>query len=290
MSFSRYFHVRAGRKVSLKDYDAGYTAGFEDERDAAGKINDDRKRLAELQDKFLAHETHALLLIFQGMDGAGKDGTIKQVMSSIDPQGCKVAQLSKPAGDELKQDYLRRWIKELPERGKIGIFNRSYYEEVLGTRIHPERLVDQNLPRQVRASKNIWRQRFAQINNFEQYLSENGFILMKFFLHLSKEKQRERLLERLELPEKKWKFSANDIRERGRWSEYQKAYEDVLSRTNTKYAPWFIIPADHRWLSTLAVADLVTERLEKLKLRYPSLTGEQKKESERARRELQREK
>ena len=263
------FIVPPGRKVSLKNYDPAATGKFASEKEARGKIRKDCETLAQLQDKLMAEGTRSLLLVFQAMDGAGKDGTIKHVMSSVDPQGCSVALFERPAAKELKHDYLWRFAKHLPERGRIGIFNRSYYEEVLSTRVHPERLAEQNIPASIRRSGRIWKQRFAQINNFEQYLSENGIVVMKFFLHLSKEKQRERLLERLELPEKRWKFSMTDIEERGHWDAYTRAFEEVLKETNTPRAPWHIVPADHRWFSALAVAELVVARLKALRLRYP---------------------
>jgi PPK2 family polyphosphate:nucleotide phosphotransferase len=234
----------------------------------------------------MAVEQESLLLIFQAMDGAGKDGTIKHVMSSIDPQGCKVTLSEKPGATEHKHDYLWRFVKHLPKRGQIGIFNRSYYEEVLSTRIHPERLEDQQLPPRIREARGIWRQRFAQINNFEQYLTENGIHVMKFFLHLSKEKQRERLLERLEVPEKKWKFSMNDIAERARWDEYMSAFEDAITQTSKRDAPWYIVPADHRWVSSSVVAELVVAKLKSLKLRYPQVSSDGKKEMEKARKLL----
>ena len=274
--------VPPGKKISLRDYDPAATGTFTSEKEAKEKIRQDCATLAELQDMLLAQEKHALLLVFQGMDGAGKDGTIKHVMSSVDPQGCSVAMFERPAAKELKRDYLWRFARQVPERGQIGIFNRSYYEEVLSTRVHPERLEEQNVPASIRDSKDIWRQRFNQINNFEQYLSENGIIVMKFFLHLSKEKQRERLLERLELPEKKWKFSMTDIEERSHWEEYARAFEDVLNETSTPWAPWHIVPADHRWFSALAVAELVVSQLKALNLRYPEADDEGKLAEARA--------
>jgi PPK2 family polyphosphate:nucleotide phosphotransferase len=280
------FVVPVRRKIRLKDYDPASTGEFKSEAAAEAKIQKDCETLARYQDMFLAQETRALLLIFQGMDGAGKDGTIKHVMSSVDPQGCTVPKFDKPSEGELKHDYLWRFSKELPPRGRIGIFNRSYYEEVLSTRVHPERLDEQGLPPAIRKSKNIWKQRFAQINNFEQYLFENGFIIMKFFLHLSKEKQKERLLERLELPEKKWKFSATDIEDRAHWDDYMKAFEDVLNQTSTKAGSWYVVPADNRWFSALMVADLVVEKLKELKLRYPEATDE--RERREARKQLER--
>ncbi|MCA1564454.1 MAG: polyphosphate kinase 2 family protein [Acidobacteria bacterium] len=283
------FLVRAGERVRLKNYDPAFTGKFKSEAEAEAKIREDCESLAKYQDKLMAEETQSLLLIFQAMDGAGKDGTIKHVMSSIDPQGCVVMLSEKPGATELKHDYLWRFVRYLPKRGQIGIFNRSYYEEVLSTRVHPERLEDQQLPPRIRDSRGIWRQRFAQINNFEQYLTENGVHVMKFFLHLSKEKQRERLMERLEAPEKKWKFSMNDVAERARWDEYMSAFEDALTQTSKRDAPWYVVPADHRWFSALVVAELVLAKLKSLKLRYPPVSSDGKKEMEKARKLLARE-
>ena len=282
------FRVPAGKRVRLESYDPAFTGGFESREEAEAKIRSDCESLAKYQDKLLAEERQSLLLIFQAMDGAGKDGTIKHVMSSVDPQGCVVTINEKPGATELKHDYLWRFVRNLPKRGQIGIFNRSYYEEVLSTRVHPERLEDQQLPPRIRDAKNIWRQRFRQINNFEEYLSENGIHVMKFFLHLSREKQRERLLERLEAPEKKWKFSMNDVTERAMWDDYMSAFEDAITRTNTSRAPWYVVPADHRWFSALVVADLVLDKLKSFKLRYPHVSSDGKKEMEKARKLLAR--
>ncbi|MDQ1592185.1 MAG: hypothetical protein QOG71_2812 [Pyrinomonadaceae bacterium] len=284
----RGFLVPAGERVRLKNYDPAYTGEFESEAEAEAKIRRDRESLAKYQDKLLAEERQSLLLVFQAMDGAGKDGTIKHVMSSVDPAGCVVTINEKPGATELKHDYLWRFVRNLPKRGQIGIFNRSYYEEVLSTRVHPERLEDQQLPPRLRDAKNIWQQRFRQINDFEQYLTENGIHVMKFFLHLSKEKQRERLMERLEVPEKKWKFSMNDVTERARWDEYMSAFEDALTRTSTRRAPWYVVPADNRWFSALVVADLVLGKLKSLNLRYPPVSSDGKKEMEKARKLLAR--
>ncbi|HEV7905154.1 MAG TPA: PPK2 family polyphosphate kinase [Pyrinomonadaceae bacterium] len=284
----RKFRVPAGKRLRLESYDPAFTGGFKSREEAEAKIQRDCESLAQYQDKLLAEERQSLLLIFQAMDGAGKDGTIKHVMSSVDPQGCVVTINEKPGATELKHDYLWRFVRNLPKRGQIGIFNRSYYEEVLSTRIHPERLEDQQLPPRIRDAKGIWRQRFQQINNFEQYLTENGIHVMKFFLHLSKEKQRERLLERLEVPEKKWKFSMNDVTERALWDEYMSAFEDAITQTNTQRAPWYVVPADERWFSALVVADLVLDKLKSLKLRYPHVSSEGKKEMEKARKLLAR--
>jgi PPK2 family polyphosphate:nucleotide phosphotransferase len=284
-----YFVARPGERVSLKRYDPAYTGGYKDEGEAAGRVRQDYEALAALQDKLLAQGRHALLVIFQGMDGAGKDGTIKQVMSSLDPQGCAAADFKRPGERELKHDYLWRFVRELPERGRIGIFNRSYYEEVLVSRVHPERLAEQCLPPAARRSGSLWRTRFRQINDFELYLSENGILPVKIFLHVSRAKQRERLIERTTLAEKRWKFSLDDVRERGRWGKYVRAYEDALSQTTTRHAPWHIIPADNRWYSALAVAELLLDRLRALKLRYPRPTGEQREELAEGRRMLKSE-
>jgi PPK2 family polyphosphate:nucleotide phosphotransferase len=284
-----YFAVPPGAKVRLKDYDPAFTGQFQSEEEARARIEADCETLAVLQDKFLAQGTHALLLIFQAMDGAGKDGTIKHVMSNVDPQGCKVTNFQRPGEKELKHDYLWRFVSELPERGQIGIFNRSYYEEVLVSRVHPERLKEQCLPPRVQESNGLWQQRFRQINYFEQYLSENGILPVKIFLHISKEKQHERLLERTMLVEKRWKFSLDDVKERGHWDKYMKAYEEALTRTNTRHAPWHIIPANERWFSALAVAELVVNKLRALKVRYPHPTNEQREELAKGQRMLKRE-
>lgn len=279
------FLVRPGSRPRLKNYDTSFTAGFVDEAAAREKIETDYDTLASLQDKLMAQETHALLVILQAVDGSGKDGTIKQVASRLDPQGCTAVNFKKPSDIENKHDYLWRFHQQVPERGRITFFNRSYYEEVISPRVYPERLGEQNLPADRRA-KNIWKRRMGEINNFEQYLTDNGVIVLKFFLNLSKEKQAERLLERTEEPAKKWKFSAADMENRDLWDEHLKAHEEMLARTGTRAAPWHIIPADHRWFSALAVADLMVRKLRLLKPRYPALKGEDKREMEKARRRL----
>lgn len=283
-----YFVVPPGTKVRLKDYDPAFTGAFQSEQDAGERMREDCETLALLQDKFLAQGKHALLLIFQAMDGAGKDGTIKHVMSGVDPQGCTVTNFKRPGQHELKHDYLWRFVSELPERGQIGIFNRSYYEEVLVSRVHPERLEEQCLPPDVQKSKNLWRQRFRQINYFEQYLSENGIIPVKIFLHISKEKQRDRLLERTRLVEKRWKFSLDDIEDRAYWTNFMKAYEETLTQTSTRYAPWHIIPANERWFSALAVTELLVHKLRALKPRYPHPSDEHRQELAKGKRMLTR--
>ena len=281
------FVVRPGSRPRLKNYDAAYTAGFAGEEDAAEKTEADCRELAELQDRLMARESHALLVVFQSIDGSGKDGTIKRVASSLDPQGCTAVNFKQPSDLENRHDYLWRFHQHAPERGRITFFNRSYYEEIIAPRVRPEFLGEQGLP--PRARKNVWRRRAVEINNFEQYLTDNGVLVLKFFLNLSKGKQAERLLERTAEPEKKWKFSAADMENRALWDEYVRAHEDMLALTSTRAAPWHIIPADNRWYTSLAVADLMARKLRALKLRYPSVKGDDREEMEKAGRRLRRE-
>lgn len=263
------FIVKPGSKVSLKkDYDPGYTAEYTDKTAAQARLKIGVERLAAYQDVLYAQNIYAVLLIFQAMDAAGKDSTIKHVMSGVNPQGCQVFSFKAPSDEELDHDYLWRSFKALPERGRIGIFNRSHYEEVLVVRVHPEILQMQQLP-QSALTKNIWNQRFEEINNFEKYLVNNGIIVLKFFLNVSKEEQKKRFLERIERPEKNWKFSAADVKERSHWDEYMRAYEDVFAHTSTDHAPWYIIPADRKWFTRLAVAEIIGDRLAQLDLHYP---------------------
>lgn len=288
MGRRHYFTVGPGTRLRLKDYDAAFTGGFDDEGAAARKIDADCEELARLQDRLMAEEKQGLLVILQAVDGSGKDGTIKHVASGLDPQGCTAVNFKKPTDAENRHDYLWRFHREVPERGRITFFNRSYYEEVISPRVRPERLDEQNLPAAARAG-NLWKRRMREINDFEQYLTDNGVVVLKLFLHLSKEKQAERLWERTEEPSKKWKFSADDLKNRDLWEEHVKAHEQVLSLTSTRAAPWHIIPADHRWYSALAVADLMVRKLRSLKPRYPAVKGVEKKEMEAARRRLERE-
>ena len=282
------FVVRPGSRPRLKTYDSAFTAGYADERAAAAKFEADLDELARLQDKLMARETHALLVVFQSIDGSGKDGTIKQVASRLDPQGCTAVNFKKPSELENRHDYLWRFHHQTPERGRITFFNRSYYEEIISPRVRPERLGEQNLPPRA-APKNIWRRRAQEINNFEQYLVDNGILVLKFFLHLSYEKQAARLLERTTDADKKWKFSAADLENRELWREHERAHEEMLALTSTSAAPWHVVPADHRWFTALAVADLMARKLRSLKLRYPSVAGDERREMERARRRLTRE-
>ncbi len=273
MKISPYI-VTPGEKVSLKKRDSGDTGSYADRKAAESDLKKSVERLARYQDVLYAQDTHALLIIFQAMDAAGKDGTIKHVMSGINPQGCQVYSFKAPSAEELDHDYLWRCMKALPERGRIGIFNRSYYEEVLITRVHPEVLARQKLPKEGKPEKVICR-RFEEINHFERYLERNGIHVLKFFLHVSKEEQRKRFLERLEDPAKHWKFSSSDLAEREHWNEYMKAYEDLLTHTSTEWAPWHIIPADHKWFTRVLAASIIVERLKALKLSYPSVSEEQ---------------
>jgi PPK2 family polyphosphate:nucleotide phosphotransferase len=242
-----------GKKISLKDYDPGWTGSITDKKEATALLQDGVKRLAEEQDKLYAQDTYSLLMVFQAMDAAGKDGTIRHVMSGVNPQGCQVFSFKAPSAEERDHDYLWRTMKALPERGRIGIHNRSYYEEVLVCRVHPKILASQQLPAD-RKNDGVWKRRFEQINNFEHYLVDNGIRILKFYLNVSKKEQKRRFLERIDLDDKNWKFSVNDAKERAFWKDYMHAYEDVFTHTSTRYAPWYIIPADNKWFMRLAVA------------------------------------
>ena len=272
-----HFIVPPDKKIRLADYDPGFTAEFANKEDALTQLREDVLRLAEYQDVLYAQDTYALLIIFQAMDAAGKDGAIKHVMSGVDPQGCQVFSFKAPSSEELDHDYLWRNMRALPERGRIGIFNRSYYEEVLVVRVHPEILNAQRLPPEAK-EKNIWKKRFEEINDFEHYLVRNGIVVLKFFLHVSKEEQKRRFLKRITTPEKNWKFSVGDVKERAFWDDYMKAYEDVFNHTSTSWAPWHIIPADHKWFTRAAVADIIVAKLKSLNLKYPVVTEQHRQE------------
>lgn len=281
--------VPPGKKIRLVDYDPAFTGKFKSKDDAQDKLQADIGRLAELQDVLYAQDTFAVLLIFQAMDAAGKDGIIKHVMSGVNPQGCQVFSFKAPSPEELDHDYLWRSMKALPERGRIGIFNRSYYEEVLIVRVHPEILDGQRIPKREKDTKTLWKNRFEDINNFERYLSRNGIVILKFFLNVSKKEQKKRFLERINTPEKNWKFSSADVRERVYWSEYMNAYEDVFNNTSTDWAPWYIIPADHKWFTRAAVADIIVDKLTSLNLKYPSVDDSRKQELLKAKKMLEAE-
>jgi PPK2 family polyphosphate:nucleotide phosphotransferase len=283
------FRITNGQKFRLRDVDPGDTLDLktEDKPRAKEALALGVQALAELQDKLYADDKWAVLLIFQAMDAAGKDGAIKHVMSGVNPQGCQVFSFKAPSAEDLDHDYLWRCMKCLPNRGNIGIFNRSYYEETLVVRVHPEYLVKQKLPSEV-VGKKIWQARFHDIRAFERYLANNGIVLCKFFLHVSKKEQKRRFLERLENPEKNWKFSAADLKERGFWDEYQDAYEDMIRNTATKQAPWYVVPADNKWFTRVVVAAAVIDTLASLNLKYPQVSPEQLKELAAAKRALTR--
>ena len=271
------FLVEPNSKIKLKNYDTRYTGKFKQKDEAVSKLAEGIEELKKYQDMLYAHDTYSLLLIFQAMDAAGKDSTIKHVMSGINPQGCQVFSFKHPSAEELDHDYLWRYVKCLPERGRIGIFNRSYYEEVLVVRVHPEILAAQKLPLTTK-SKQIWKQRFEEINNFEKYLVNNGTIVLKFFLNVSKAEQKKRFLDRINRPEKNWKFSAHDLRERGFWSDYMDAFEDLFQHTSTEWAPWYIIPADKKWFMRYVVSNIIVDKIKQLDLHYPKVSKEQKQQ------------
>ncbi len=268
------FRVHPGDQVDLRKYDPADTHPFESKEHAAEKLAKGIERMVELQERLYAQDRWAVLLIFQAMDAAGKDSVIKHVMSGLNPQGTQVFSFKRPSDEELDHDYLWRTTKALPERGRIGIFNRSYYEEVLVVRVHPEILKNQRLPDTL-VTDDIWKHRYEDIAAYERYLSRNGTLVRKFFLHVSKEEQRKRLLARLDEPAKNWKFQAGDLAERDRWSDYMDAYERAIAHTSSKDSPWFIVPADHKWFARLTIAELVVEALESLDLGYPKLSKAQ---------------
>jgi len=285
--FVKPFRIEDGGRFRLKDIDPGDTGRLESEdADAAKEVmKEGIELLAEYQDMLYAQDRWSVLLVFQAMDAAGKDGTIKHVMSGVNPQGVQVFSFKAPSDEELDHDYLWRSMRSLPERGRIGIFNRSYYEEVLVARVHPEILARQKLPPRL-VTKKIWEERYQDIKSFERYLSRNGVVVRKFFLHVSKAEQKRRFMARLDEPEKNWKFSVNDVVERRFWKHYQEAYEDAIRATASEQAPWYVIPADHKWFTRLAVAAAIVDTLAGLDLHYPVVDAEKRKALQRARREL----
>jgi PPK2 family polyphosphate:nucleotide phosphotransferase len=293
----RLFQVEPGRKFRLKRCDPGWAGGdeFQELRTSELKaravefLKNNTEELAEAQDLLYASDVHSVLIVLQAMDAAGKDGTIKHVMSGVNPQGCQVFSFKKPSDEEVDHNFLWRYMRALPERGRIGIFNRSYYEDVLVVRVHPEILEKQKLPPGDRGNK-FWDARFDDINRFERHLVRNGTLILKFFLNLSKKEQKKRFLERLENDEKHWKFSLADMKERGFWKDYQTAFEDMIQNTSTPWAPWWVIPADNKWVTRALVAGITTASIKKLGLEYPVVNDEQKKLLARAKRELMAEK
>src|SRR5438876_10132547 len=282
------FRIRKGRDFRLKDVDPDDTLEFTKEADkpkAKEALASGVMALAELQDKLYAQDKWALLLIFQAMDAAGKDGAIKHVMSGANPQGCQVFSFKSPSAEDLDHDYLWRCMKCLPNRGHIGIFNRSYYEEVLVVRVHPEFLAKQKLPPKLMGNK-IWEERFEDIRNFEQYLTRNGVVVRKFFLHVSKKEQKRRFLDRIDDPLKNWKFSSNDASERDFWDDYMKAYEEMIQQTATKEPPWYVVPADNKWFTRVIVGSAVIDALASLDLAYPEVDQSKLKELAAAKKKL----
>jgi len=276
------YRVEDGRKFRLKDIDPRDTWRIKSKEQTLAYLQTGIRLLADLQEKLYAQDKWGVLLVFQAMDAAGKDGAIKHVMSGINPQGCQVFSFKAPSSEDLDHDFLWRTTKALPERGRIGIFNRSYYEETLVVRVHPELLARQKLPPKL-VTKNIWKERFEDINSFETYMSRNGYLIRKFFLHVSKNEQRDRFLERLTLPDKNWKFSMADAAEREHWDDYMRAYEDMIQHTATKHAPWYVVPADRKWFTRLVVAAAIFDALDSLNLKYPKVDEAKKKELEAAR-------
>jgi PPK2 family polyphosphate:nucleotide phosphotransferase len=285
------FRVTDGSKFRLDDVDPDDTCGLKSEfkNEAPDLLARGIKRLSELQERLYAQDRWAVLLIFQAMDAAGKDSTVKHVMSGVNPQGVDVWPFKQPSPEDLDHDFLWRCLHRLPERGHIGIFNRSYYEEVLVVRVHPDILSAQKLPPEL-MTKDIWDERFQDIRAVERYLTRNGTVIRKFFLHISRKEQRKRFLERIDEPSKNWKFSLNDVHERQHWKDYMRAYEDAIRETATQHAPWFVVPADHKWFTRMAVAAAVVEALEELDLHFPKVTTEQRAELRAARRMLEKEK
>lgn len=281
------FRVATGRKVDLrKDFDPGDTDGIGSKKLAAGELARTVVQLADFQERLYAQNVHAVLAIFQAMDAAGKDGAIKHVMSGVNPQGVRVTAFKTPSTVEQDHDYLWRCVRALPPRGQIGIFNRSYYEEVLITRVHPEILAAEQLPAEAKA-KGVWHRRYREINDFERYLTDNGIHVVKFFLNVSRDEQRKRFLSRIDEPAKNWKFSAADVAERQHWADYQKAYEKMLSNTSTSYAPWHVIPADHKWFTRLAVASTIVATLADIDPQFPVVSDKQKAALGKAREQLE---
>jgi len=263
--------AKPGEKISLKNFESNYVGDY-DKKSAKKVLEENKKELAEIQEMFWADDRYSLLIVLQAPDAAGKDGAIRHVMSGVNPQGCKVNSFKTPSKEELDHNYLWRHYKVLPERGQIGIFNRSHYENVLITKVHPEYILNEKLPGIDSVEKitdKFWQKRYRQINDFEREISENGTHILKFFLNLSKQEQKKRFLSRLNEPDKNWKFSSADIKEREHWDKYQKVYEDMLSATSTEYAPWYIIPADHKWFSRMAIGKIIVRKLQSLDLRFP---------------------
>ncbi len=285
---ARRYRVKKGSGFRLSDYDPSDLAPGASKERAQELLALGKERLREVQERLYADDNWSLLLIFQAMDAAGKDGAIEHVMSGVNPQGCQVYSFKAPTEEELDHDYMWRTTKSLPERGRIGIFNRSYYEEVLVARVHPEVLGRQRIPEEL-VTRTIWSERFEDMVAFERFLTRNGVVILKFFLNVSREEQRRRFIARIDTPEKQWKFSAADVAERAHWDDYMSAYEDMIRHTATAHAPWYVVPADNKWYTRVVVASAIVEALESLDLKFPRVTTAKKKELEEAKRELEQE-
>lgn len=283
------FRISENSKVDLRAHPTNFTGDYTDKKDAMKALEKNVERLRELQDVLYAQDVYALLIIFQAMDAAGKDGAIEHVMSGVNPQGCHVVSFKQPSSEEMDHDYLWRCQKALPERGKIGIFNRSHYEEVLVVRVHSGILQGQQLPADVKTDKEVWKKRFKHIRDWEDHLFENGVRVVKFFLNVSKDEQKARFLSRIEEKEKNWKFSLGDVKQRKYWDNYMTAYTEAISATSTENSPWYIIPADEKWFTRLAVSEVIVQTLESLDLHYPTITDEQKAELVEAKKLLESE-
>ncbi len=287
-NLSDRYRITDGRKLRWKDFDPRDTGGLDGKKGAEDLLARGTARLSELQDKLFAQDRWSVLVILQALDAAGKDGTVKHVMSGVNPQGCHIVSFKAPSEEELAHNWMWRCFSKLPPRGSIGIFNRSYYEEVLVVRVHPEILAKQKIPPEL-VTKDVWKQRFEDIAAFERFLARNGCRILKFFLNVSKAEQKKRFLERLDEPEKNWKFRPQDMLERQSWDEYQRAYEEAIAATSAEHAPWYVVPADKKWFTRLVVAEAIVAELEKLDLAYPKIPAEEKKALAEQRAKLERE-
>ncbi len=283
------FRIKEGEQLVLSDHATDFTGVYDDKDAAVADLQKNIRRMTELQDMLYAQDIYSLLIVFQAMDAAGKDGAIEHVMSGVNPQGCHVVSFKQPSDEELSHDYLWRHQKALPERGRIGIFNRSHYEEVLVVRVHPVILQAQHLAPEIKSDKDIWKKRFEHIRDWEQHLAENGTHILKFFLNVSRKEQKKRFLERIDQPEKNWKFSAGDVRERGHWDDYMHAYTEAIAATSTDLAPWYIVPADKKWFTRLAVSEIIVKKLESMNLHYPKIDEKQLSELSEAKKLLEQE-
>ncbi|NOT46130.1 MAG: polyphosphate kinase 2 family protein [Acidobacteria bacterium] len=283
------FLIKEGTKLDLKKHATDFTADYTDKKEAVKDLEKNVAKLRELQDVLYAQDSSSLLIIFQAMDAAGKDSAIEHVMSGVNPQGCQVVSFKQPSAEERDHDYLWRCQKALPERGKIGIFNRSHYEEVLVVRVHPEILQGSQLAADLKSDKEIWKKRFKHIRDWEDHLAENGTHILKFFLNVSKDEQKQRFLDRINEPDKNWKFAMGDVKERGFWNDYMKAYTDAIQATSTGKSPWYVIPADKKWFTRLAVSEIVVKKLESMNLAYPTVSEAHKAELAEAKKMLESE-